>query len=35
MRTRFVPAAIPAVLCAALMTLAGNASAQLLSLIHI
>ena len=29
MRTRFVPAAIPAVLCAALMTLAGNASAQL------
>ena len=29
MRTRFVPATIPAVLCAALMTLAGSASAQL------
>ena len=29
MRTRFVPAAIPAVLYAALMTLAGSASAQL------
>ena len=29
MRTRFVPAAIPAVLCAALMALAGSASAQL------